>query len=176
MASTDTAAKPLSEAGLSDKDLKNIAAAWLSCPAGDNASPLSAHIDMEKFTVLAGYSTVVNARKRFGEVKKRVRTLVFGPDNGKGNDNKDESGDNPGDSPTATPKITPKKAPAKTATKRKAAGTARNGSPPAKKGKTAKKEQAEESGANAAAQDSSSVKDEDVKEGNTKEDYGDVKA
>lgn len=134
-------------------------------------------MDMEKFAVLAGYTTVVNARKRFGEVKKRVRALVFGPDNGTANNNKDETGDNSGDSPTGASKITPKKAANKAGTKRKAPGSAENGGPSAKKTKAVKKEQPGEAGFDAVPQDSGPVKEEDVKkEEDTKEDSGDLKA
>lgn len=63
---------------------------------------------MEKFAILAGYSTVVNARKRFGEVKKRVRTQVFGSVHGKSDSPKDECEDGmSGDSAKTTPKKSP---------------------------------------------------------------------
>lgn len=125
-------------------------------------------MDMEKFAVLAGYSTVVNARKRFGEVKKRVRTLVFGPD-GNDNDYKVCADDTSGDNSDGVPKKGPKKA-AKAGTKRKAAGVAGNGGRAAKKGKGVNKEQSEKTGMNAVTQHLASVKDGGVNEEDTKED------
>ncbi|CAK7212129.1 hypothetical protein SCUCBS95973_001337 [Sporothrix curviconia] len=105
--------KALSEAGISDKDMRNMAAAWLSYPAGDN-------VDIDKFTVLAGYSNATNARKRFGEVKKCARALVFGNDsknskNSKNNESGEssEKGEHAGDGSVCgtneTPEIKPVK-------------------------------------------------------------------
>lgn len=37
-------------------------------------------INYEQFAVFTGYPSVTNARKRFGEVQRRVRTLVLGSD------------------------------------------------------------------------------------------------
>ncbi|OAA65173.1 hypothetical protein SPI_01960 [Niveomyces insectorum RCEF 264] len=64
---------PLERLGLSEKDLVKLSAAWLSCHAADN-------IDFEQYAVLAGYTSVSNARKRFGELKRKVRQQVFGGD------------------------------------------------------------------------------------------------
>ncbi|ERT00573.1 uncharacterized protein SPSK_10020 [Sporothrix schenckii 1099-18] len=118
---------------------------------------------MEKFTVLAGYSTVLNARKRFGEVKKRVRSIVFSPDPSKDDAHKSECAvGESGDNLTTMPMKGPKKT-AKSGTKRKGAGITGTGGPAAKKGKVGAKKHSGGTGALGIAQDPVLASDEGVK-------------
>lgn len=47
-------------------------------PTSFSVSNNFVQIDFDMFTILTGHPNSANARKRFGEIKKRVRDQVFG--------------------------------------------------------------------------------------------------
>ncbi|EPE05209.1 hypothetical protein F503_03814 [Ophiostoma piceae UAMH 11346] len=131
---------PLADAGLTDKEIRLLASAWLSSSSTD--------LDIDKFAAVAGYPSAANARKRLGEAKSKARAKVFGPSGSAGGSVSagDSAGEGNAPSTPKTPKKTPKvpKKTPKPAPKRKSTASAdtcvgSDESPP-KRGRTLQRE------------------------------------